>query len=190
MPSLADIRRGLFGERASAVELPPAYVAAQDRRRAFVDELAGQLRPGSVTQAERAAQLEADRQGDRLVQQQQAMASSGRGFGAVAARSQAMQNTAQGQADIGQGAAVAAARARAGEQARNEGMLAGLFGQDLELAMAAEEYRRQNARQGLFPTVAGIAGTIIGAKAGGVQGAQAGAQAGSGIGQAASELFR
>lgn len=170
--------------------MPAAYTQAQDRRRVFVDELDASLDPGAVTEAELAVAREAARESDRLAAQQTSMASSGRGFGAVAARSQAMQNMAQGQAAISADATNAAGRVRAQEQARREGMLGELFSQDLELAMAEEEYRRANAKQGLFGTLTGIAGTAIGAKLGGVQGAQAGAQLGYGAGSAASELFR
>jgi hypothetical protein len=143
-----------------------------------------------VSEAEQAVDRQAKIEADRLYRGQASMASGGRGFGAVAARSQAMQNLAMAQPQLAAEAAGAAGRVRAQEQSRREGMLAELFGQDLDLAMAEEQYKRQSARQGLFGTLAGIAGAVGGGYAGGIQGAQAGAGLGHGTGSAISELFR
>jgi hypothetical protein len=108
----------------------------------------------------------------------------------VAARSQAMQNLAQAMPQLGAESVAAAGRVRAQEQARREGMLGEIMGQDLQLAMAEDEWRRKAAKQGIFGTLLGIAGAAGGGYLGGVQGATAGAQLGYGAGGAASELFR
>lgn len=174
----------LFGEDPNDVKLPAEYVAAQQRRGAFRDQLSASLQPGFVTEAERAVQAQTRLAGDQALAQQAALASTGRGFGAVAARSGAAQNAALAQQALAAQGATAAGQVRAAEQARREGMLANLLSEDQQLAMAEEEFRRRNAKPGAFGAILGTLGAGVGGYFGGVQGAQAGGQLGYGLGSA------
>lgn len=174
----------LFGQNPSAVKLPAEYLAAQQRRGAFRDQLSATLQPGYVTEAEKAVMAQARLAGDQALAQQAALAASGRGFGAVAARSGAAQNAALSMQNIAAQGATAAGQVRAAEQARREGMFANILSEDAQLAMAEEEFRRKNAKPGAFGAILGTIGAGVGGYFGGVQGAQAGGQLGYGLGSA------
>lgn len=183
---MGAFRDFLFGQNPSKVKLPAEYMAAQQRRGAFRDQLQASLQPGYVTEAEKAVMAQTRLSGDQALAQQAALAASGRGFGAVAARSGAAQNAALAQQAIAAQGATAAGQVRAQEQARREGMLANLLSEDMQLAMAEEEFRRKNAKPGAFGAILGTIGTGVGAYFGGTAGAQAGGQLGYGLGSATS----
>lgn len=179
----------LFGQKPSDVKLPKDYLEAEQRRAQMRDNLFANYQAGGPTEGELAA-----RDATKLAQQQNlanqaALANTGRGFGAVAARSQAAQNAGIfGQQIAAQGAQTAA-QIRAQERMAQQQNLQNLFNEDLQLAMAEEEYRKANAKKGIWGTALGMAGTAIGGMAGGAQGAQAGGQLGYGLGEMQSTLF-
>lgn len=183
-----SLKKFLFGE--SRAKLPTEYTDARDENAGFLRDLRARYDTGATTDGELAAQSQTQLAGDAMLNQQAALANSGRGFGAVAARMQAAQNAGIGQQAIAGQGAVAAAQARSQDRARDQGMIAEMLAQRQAQAMAEEEWRRQNAKKGAFGTLLGVAGTAIGAKYGGAEGAQAGGQLGYGVGEAFSSGVR
>jgi hypothetical protein len=190
-----------FGQDPSEVPLPPELQAAQDRRRALADEIMGRAQPGARTEATtaaRAAAAEAGR-GARadLRNQVMSVAAGARGVGSVRAQRQAMNAASLGGARIANqvaettanaaaaaaGQDVAASQRDAQQRLAELGMVADLTQSEEAAALAADEYRKQNARKGLAGVVLSTAGGLLGQKYGGAAGGKAGAELGYGIGE-------
>jgi hypothetical protein len=181
----------LLGQDPDDVALPPALVAAQERRAGLLSRLGAGSPTASQDAARDAAQLAGRTARTELANRLQSIASSARGLGALGARREALRRTALGEADIAGRVAEGAANAMASAVGQDEqrrlaeiGMAADLVSQEEQAALAAEDYRRKNARKGMAGTLGGIAGGIGGGIVGGPAGSKAGADIGYGVGTA------
>lgn len=179
----------LLGQDPSDVALPPELAAAQERRAALLSSLGAGNPTAAQDAARNAAKLAGSTARASLANRLQSIASSARGLGALGARREALRRTALGEAEIAgrvaEGAANAEAAAVAQDQSRRLaeiGMAADLVSQEEQAALAADDYRRRNARKGTLGQLAGISGGIAGGIAGGPAGAKAGAEIGYGAG--------
>ena len=188
----------LRGQDPNDVKLPPEVAAAQARRSALAEMImsrasaAPQVRNEATTAARAAAQQAGATAQGRLQNALNSQVAAARGLGALGARRRAMNQVALGSADIAAGVADANAQSAAAAAAqdvaasqRDEqqrlaelGLVADVTQQEEQAALAADAYRRANARKGFVSTAGAIAGGLIGQKFGGPAGGQAGASAG------------
>lgn len=171
-----------LGQNPDDVQLPPEVAAAQKQR---ADLLSGLL-SSKRDEAQKAVAAEGALASQRASATAQSQAAGARGFGALLARQAAASANANAQAQIGAQTSVAAQQAAAqdvGSMQRDQALAAGLIGQSEQSALMAEQWRKQNAKKGIFGEVLSGVGGAIGGLAGGPQGAQAGAQLGYGIGE-------
>lgn len=168
----------LLGQDPDSVKLPTDVELAQQQRRDLIAKLmGGQQRD----EAQKAVAAEGRLASERASATAQSQAAGARGFGALLARQAAAMANANAQAQIGAQQGVAAQQAAAqdvGAMQRDQALAAGLMGQAEQSAMMAEEYKKQNAEQGMLAPLGAAAGGIFGGLFGGPQGAQAGAQLG------------
>lgn len=183
------LRDVLYGKDPGSIAAPEGAAAAQAERDALIAEISGQGPSDAARRAVAAAQENAL---GRVASSQMSQAAGARGLGVLGARRGAARNTAVGQAQVaGQMAPQAIAAASADEQAdmNRRALLAQLLGQQEASAYGLEQYRQEQAGQGLAPAILTIGGGLIGGSLGGAQGAQAGALAGGGLGSSLSRAF-
>lgn len=191
MATLGKARDFFFGQRSNEVQLPKEYQQSKDQQNKLFSQIYKNYMRGGPTEGEQAAQMATEMNLDRALAGQEAMANTGRGFGAVAARYQAMNNTGQLQQQIAGQGIQTAAEIRAQERANQQNYLSQVANQRMQQALAEEEWRKQNAKKGIFGTLLGTAGGIAGAYFGkSPEAAAAGAQLGYGIGEATSSVAR
>jgi hypothetical protein len=168
----------LIGQDPDKVALPTDVEMAQQQRR----DLIGKLMGGQVRdEAQKAVAAEGRLASERASATAQSQAAGTRGFGALLARQAAQMANANAQAQIAGNQAVAAQQAAAqdvGAMQRDQALAAGLMGDAERSAMAAEEYRKANAKKGFLPTIMAGLGAVAGGYAGGAEGAKAGGQGG------------
>jgi hypothetical protein len=178
-----------LGQDPSTVQLPPEVAAAQQRRA----ELAALVMGGNPTATQDAAREAAATAGQTAQQRLQSSIAStvagARGLGSLGARREGLRRLALGQGEIAgqvaeQTAGAMAQAVQSDEQRRLAalGMAADLNTQTEQAALAAEEWRKANARKGAAGVVLGSIGAIGGGYFGGPQGAAAGGQLGAGLG--------
>jgi hypothetical protein len=193
--AMDSVKGFLLGQKPGDVQLPPGYLEAQQRQRAALDQLQGQVNALNPEHAAQDAEAAAMRRGAlnsmQMAQQQKSAAAGVRGYGALGAQRQAAINTGAGAAAIGAQASAQAAADRLGAlsnaqrlQMQGQGMLLSAEQQAMQQALMEEEWRKQMARPGALDAFLGTIGAAGGAYFGGPQGAAAGGQLGQGLGGA------
>jgi hypothetical protein len=185
-----SIREFLLGQRAADVQLDPRLAGVEEQRRGLQALLQAEAMGQAITPGEQAATLAGQRAAEAAAARQQSLAAGARGFGRVAAESQAAGRAAQLEQGIaGQTAQQAMLARQAGTQAARQGLMA-LSEAELRQILLEQQMREEQRKKGILGTVGAIGGAAIGGVAGGPKGAQLGAQigglAGSGLGQQVS----
>lgn len=182
-----SIREFFLGQQSSDVQLDPRLAGVEEQRRGLQALLQAEATGQAITPGEQAASLAGQRAAEAASARQMSMAAGARGFGRVAAQSEAAGRAAQLEQGIAGQTVQQAMQARmAGTQAARSGLMA-MSEAELRQILLEQQLREEQRKKGILGTVGALGGAAIGGLAGGAKGAQAGAQigglAGSGIGQ-------
>lgn len=183
------IREFFLGQQSSDVQLDPRLAGVEEQRRGLQALLQAEATGQAVTPGEQAASLAGQRAAEAAGARQMSMAAGARGFGRVAAQSEAAGRAAQLEQGIAGQTAQQAMQARmAGTQAARSGLMA-MSEAELRQILLEQQLREEQRKKGILGTVGALGGAAIGGLAGGAKGAQAGAQIGGLAGSAVGQQF-